>query len=106
LDEAPAARVRVPEEPVVTPVQRRIHAPVEPAFESEPVYAAEPVVSPRVNARPAYDETEIDYPDDAEDDAVPFEPDMPLSVPAHTQRGDSRFHPVDHSAPRVTAPAP
>ncbi len=90
------------EEPVMAPTQRRIHAPVEPAFEDTPVVAA-----PRINARPAYDETEIDYPDEVED-AIPFEPDMPIAAVAasHAQRGDSRFQPVDHAAPRVVAPAP
>lgn len=102
MDTAPAQRGHAAEEPVVMPVaQRRIHAPVEPAFEDAPV------VSPRINAGPSYDETEIDYPDEV-DDAVPFEPDMPVlqTAAAHTQRGDSRFQPVDHSAPRVVAPAP
>ena len=69
---------------------RRIHAPAEPEF------------TPRVNAPSDYDDTALDYPDEVDD--VPFVPDLP--VPAHAQRGDSRFHPVDHTAPRVAAPAP
>ena len=86
-------------EPGLEPSSRRIHAPAEPVFE------AEPVVSARINARPSYDEDSIDYPD--EDDDLPFVPDVPVApVPAHTQRGDSRFHPVDPAAPRVAAPAP
>lgn len=107
LDGAPVSRGAVQVESVMAPAQRRIHAPVEPAFDEEPV-----VASPRVNARPAYDETEIDYPDEADDDAVPFVPEMPIvqhpAVVSHTQRGDSRFQPVDHTAPRtaVAAPAP
>ncbi|KKB78948.1 cell division protein FtsK [Devosia soli] len=104
IEITPVAPVRGAVEPVLAS-PRRIHAPVEPAFEAEPVVAA-----PRVNARPAYDETEIDYPDEVEDDAIPFVPDMPISqhpaVASHTQRGDSRFQPVDHAAPRVVAPAP
>ncbi len=92
---------RVPEvvpqrEPVVAS-PRRIHAPaqhVEPSFEP----------SARIMAQPAYDDTAIDYPEEDEDDAVPFVPDTP--VVSRTQRGDSRFHPVDPAAPRVTAPAP
>lgn len=104
LDVSVAPRNRAAEEPVLAPTQRRIHAPVEPAFD------AEPAVSPRINARPSYDETEIDYPDEVEDDSIPFVPDMPIAqhpaVVNHTQRGDSRFQPVDHSAPRVAAPAP
>lgn len=92
------------QDPALAVTQRRIHAPVEPAFE------ASPVVSARINAGPSYDETEIDYPDEVEDDAIPFEPDMPIvqhpAVVNHTQRGDSRFQPVDHAAPRVAAPAP
>ncbi|MGB3337334.1 MAG: DNA translocase FtsK [Devosia sp.] len=79
---------------------RRIHAPAEPAF------GAEPQVSPRINARPSYDDTELDYPDEAEDD-MPFVADVPAApVASHQQRGDSRFHPVDPSKPRVAAPAP
>ncbi|MCP8883115.1 DNA translocase FtsK 4TM domain-containing protein [Devosia sp. XJ19-1] len=81
-------------------VQRRIHAPahhVEPSFEPN----FEP--SARIMAQPAYDDTAVDYPDEPEDD-IPFVPEAP--VPARTQRGDSRFHPVDPAAPRVTAPAP
>jgi S-DNA-T family DNA segregation ATPase FtsK/SpoIIIE len=88
-------------EPAVAPVQpRRIHAPVEPVFEPTPE------VSARVNARPSYDDTELDYPDETEDD-MPFVSDV-AAAPAvgHHQRGDSRFHPVDPAKPRVTAPAP
>ena len=88
------------EPPVAAAPQRRIHAPVEPAFEPAPV------VSPRLNARPSYDEAELDYPDEAEDD-IPFVPDVPAApVVSHHQRGDSRFHPVDPAKPRVAAPAP
>ncbi len=78
-------------EPAMSP--RQIHAPVEPVFDA----------SPRVNARPSYDDTAIDYPDEIEED-IPFTPDTPIT--AYAQRGDSRFQPVDHAAPRVTAPAP
>jgi S-DNA-T family DNA segregation ATPase FtsK/SpoIIIE len=84
-------------EPVVAAPPRRIHAPVqhvEPSFEP----------SARIMVQPAYDDTAIDYPDEDEDDAVPFVPDTPAV--SRTQRGDSRFHPVDPAAPRVTAPAP
>ena len=86
-------------EPSLSPAQpRRIHAQVEPAFE--------PDVSPRINARPSYDDTELDYPDETEDD-MPFVADAPAApVASHQQRGDSRFHPVDPARPRVTAPAP
>ncbi|MHA6689455.1 FtsK/SpoIIIE family DNA translocase [Devosia sp. A449] len=86
-------------EPSLTP--RRIHAPVEPAFD------AAPAISPRINARPSYDDTELDYPEEVEDD-IPFVPDLPVSTPtSHQQRGDSRFHPVDPAKPRVVAaPAP
>jgi S-DNA-T family DNA segregation ATPase FtsK/SpoIIIE len=92
---------RVPEtapqrEPVVGS-PRRIHAPaqpVEPSFEP----------SARIMAQPAYDDTAIDYPEEDEDDGVPFVPDA--TIASRTQRGDSRFHPVDPAAPRVTAPAP
>src|SRR5690606_1037842 len=89
-------------EPVVTAApQRRIHAPaapfVEPSFEP----------TARIKEQPEYDDTAIDYPDIDQDD-VPFVPETP--VPARTMRGDSRFHPVDHAAPRapvpVAAPAP
>ena len=87
-------------EPAVAPSPRRIHAPVEPGF------GAEPEMSPRINARPSYDDTEVDYPDEVEDD-IPFVPDAPAApVPSHHQRGDSRFHPVDPAKPRVAAPAP
>jgi S-DNA-T family DNA segregation ATPase FtsK/SpoIIIE len=93
---------RVPEvvpqrEPVVAASPRRIHAPsvpVEPSFEP----------SARIKAQPDYDDTAIDYPEMDDDDSVPFVPDAP--VVSRTQRGDSRFHPVDPAAPRVTAPAP
>ncbi|KQX38983.1 cell division protein FtsK [Devosia sp. Root436] len=81
-------------EPSIAP--RRIHAPAEPGFEPE--------ISPRINARPSYDDTELDYPDEAEDD-TPFVPDA-APVAGHQQRGDSRFHPVDPAKPRVAAPAP
>ncbi|MDB5614655.1 MAG: translocase FtsK [Devosia sp.] len=92
-------------EPAIAPSTRRIHAPVEPSFGGEPGYAEE--ISPRINARPSYDDTEVEYPDEVEDD-VPFVPDLPTApaVVNHQQRGDSRFHPVDPAKPRVAAPAP
>ena len=92
-------------EPSLSPAQpRRIHAPSERSFGTEPAF--EPEVSPRINARPSYDDTELDYPDEAEDD-MPFVADVPAApVAGHQQRGDSRFHPVDPAKPRVTAPAP
>jgi S-DNA-T family DNA segregation ATPase FtsK/SpoIIIE len=77
---------------------RRIHAPVEPVLEPE-------IISPRVNARPSYDETELDYPEEVEED-VPFVPDAAPAPVSHRQQGDSRFHPTDPTKPRVTAPAP
>ena len=94
---AAAPEVHVDREPVAAPSQRRIHAPsqhVEPSFEP----------SARIMTQPEYDDTAIDYPDEPEDDDIPFVPDAPM--PARTQRGDSRFHPADPAAPRVTAPAP
>ena len=99
---APAGERR---EPSLSPVQpRRIHAPSERSFGTEPDF--EPEVSPRINARPSYDDTELDYPDEAEDD-MPFVADVPSApVASHQQRGDSRFHPADPARPRVTAPAP
>nr|WP_295890631.1 DNA translocase FtsK [uncultured Devosia sp.] len=104
---APVAERR---EPSVAPASpRRIHAPIdrERSFENEPAFAAEPEMSPRINARPSYDDTELDYPDEAEEDDIPFVPEMPSAPPAnHHQRGDSRFHPVDPAKPRVAAPAP
>ena len=97
-----APEVSAQREPVVdAPPQRHIHAPiqhVEPSFEP----SFEP--SARIMAQPSYDETEIDYPDEPEDDAVPFVPDAPM--PSRTQRGDSRFHPADPAAPRVPVAAP
>ena len=63
-------------------------------------------MSDRINARPSYDDTELDYPDEPEDDAMPFVPDVPAPVVNHRQQGDSRFHPADPTKPRVTAPAP
>ncbi|WIY54559.1 DNA translocase FtsK 4TM domain-containing protein [Devosia sp. YIM 151766] len=86
-------------EPHATTSQRRIHSPaplVQPSFAG----------SDRIMAQPDYDDTAIDYPDEGEDENLPFVPDAPM--PARTQRGDSRFHPVDPAAPRVavTAPAP
>ncbi|MCW5722249.1 MAG: DNA translocase FtsK [Devosia sp.] len=92
-------------EPGFAAAPRRIHAPIEPSMPVEPAFAPSESVAPRVNARPAYDETEIDYPDEGEDD-IGFEPDLSRGVVNHTQRGDSRFTPVDHAAPRVVAPAP
>ncbi len=88
------------------PVQRRIHSPAAPQV--EPGFAAPGQHAPRVNARPSYDDTELDYPDEADDDSVPFVPDAPLppAVVNHRQQGDSRFHPADPTKPRVTAPAP
>ncbi|WP_086471428.1 DNA translocase FtsK [Devosia lucknowensis] len=89
--------VHVEPDMVVAPTQRRIHAPaphVEPSF----------TPSARIMAQPDYDDTAIDYPEEPEDDAVPFVPDTP--VVSRTQRGDSRFTPVDPAAPRVAAPAP
>jgi DNA segregation ATPase FtsK/SpoIIIE, S-DNA-T family len=82
-------------QPVPAAAQSRIQvsAPVEPAF----------APSPRINVEPDYDDTAIDYPDEVEVD-VPFVPDA--AVPARTQRGDSRFHPVDPAAPRVAVAAP
>jgi S-DNA-T family DNA segregation ATPase FtsK/SpoIIIE len=100
LDGNAAAAAR--REPMLAP--QRPHAPVEPQFGASP---AGPAVSPRINARPSYDETELDYPEEAEDD-MPFVPETPLAPPAasHQQRGDSRFHPLDPARPRVAAPAP
>ncbi|GLQ12428.1 DNA translocase FtsK [Devosia yakushimensis] len=88
------------------PAQRRIHSPSAPQV--EPGFAAPGDVSPRINARPSYDDTELDYPDEADDDSVPFVPDAPPppAVINHRQQGDSRFHPADPTKPRVTAPAP
>ncbi|WP_224704461.1 DNA translocase FtsK [Devosia aquimaris] len=111
LETAPAARTAGAErrEPALTPAPRRIHAPVEhavePAFEDEPGLAAAPETASRINARPSYDEDELDYPDEADDD-IPFVPDVPAPAVNHRQQGDSRFHPVDPAKPRVTAPAP
>ncbi|WP_332701369.1 DNA translocase FtsK, partial [Devosia sp.] len=85
-------------EPSVAPSARRIHAPTEPAFDDAPS------ISPRVNARPSYDDTELDYPDEADD--IAFVPDLPVAPVSHRQQGDSRFHPVDPAKPRVAAPAP
>jgi S-DNA-T family DNA segregation ATPase FtsK/SpoIIIE len=87
--------------------QRRIHAPVEPAFDAEPDYAPAPVSS-RINARPSYDEDdELDYPAEADDDVPYIDAPPAPAVVNHQQRGDSRFHPVDPSKPRVVAaPAP
>jgi len=105
-----APDIHVAQEPVAVATQRRIYAPVqhvEPNFEP----------TGRILAQPDYDDTAIDYPDEPEDDGVPFVPDAPM--PSRTQRGDSRFHPADPTAPRgqvepvaaaprvpVAAPAP
>jgi S-DNA-T family DNA segregation ATPase FtsK/SpoIIIE len=103
LDGAPATERR---EPVLAASPRRIHAPVEamvePAF--EPV--VEPEISPRINSRPSYDDTELDYPDEPQDDEMPFVADVPAPLVNHRQQGDSRFHPADPTKPRVAAPAP
>lgn len=90
-------------EPPAYAPQRRIHSPVEPQFEPS-VEPRATAASPRVNAQPSYDETEIDYPDEPDVEDVPFVPDAPM--PARTQRGDSRFNPGDPSAPRVAVAAP
>lgn len=94
---APEPQLHADREPVAAAPQRRIHVPaqhVEPSFEP----------TARVLAQSDYDDTAIDYPDEPEEDDIPFVPDAPM--PARTQRGDSRFHPADPAAPRVTAPAP
>ncbi len=93
-------------EPSFDGPQRRIHSPSAPQV--EPGFAAPGDVSPRINARPSYDDTEVDYPDEPDEDSIPFVPDAPLppSVVNHRQQGDSRFHPADPTKPRVTAPAP
>ncbi|UXN71182.1 DNA translocase FtsK [Devosia neptuniae] len=93
-------------EPSFDAPQRRIHSPSAPQV--EPGFAAPGDVSPRINARPSYDDTEVDYPDEPDEDSIPFVPDAPLppSVVNHRQQGDSRFHPADPTKPRVTAPAP
>ena len=102
---APVIERREPSLAAAPAPTRRIHAPMEPGFAPDPAPAP---VSARINARPAYDETEIDYPEDIEDDDdLPFVPDMPApAVVNHRQQGDSRFHPADVTRPRVTAPAP
>src|SRR5690606_30716038 len=85
MDGEGAPHVQVDREPVVAAPQRRIHAPtqyVEPSFEP----------SARIMAQPDYDDTAIDYPEESEDD-IPFVPDT--QVVSRSQRGDSRFHPVD-----------
>ncbi|ODT69466.1 MAG: cell division protein FtsK [Pelagibacterium sp. SCN 63-23] len=96
MDGAPVAQAagNIRREPVAVEPQRRIHAPVEPAFEPRA----------RILEQPDYDDTAVDYPEENEDEDVPFVPDVPRMP--HTQRGDSRFHPVDHSAPRVAVAAP
>jgi S-DNA-T family DNA segregation ATPase FtsK/SpoIIIE len=94
------ADVALEREPVVTAPQRRIHAPAQPV---EPSFEPSFEPSARIMAQPAYDDTAVDYPDEVEDD-IPFVADAPVA--SRTQRGDSRFHPVDPAAPRVTAPAP
>ena len=101
MNETLTPEVSIPREPIMAAPQRRIHAPVEPAIEPSFEPSFEP--SARILAQPNYDDTEIDYPDEPEDD-IPFVPDMP--APPQTMRGDSRFHPVDHSAPRVAVAAP
>ncbi len=93
-------------EPSFDAPQRRIHSASAPQV--EPGFAAPGDISPRINARPSYDDTEVDYPDEPDEDSIPFVPDAPLppSVVNHRQQGDSRFHPADPTKPRVTAPAP
>src|SRR5690606_26675597 len=91
---------------LVAAAQRRIHAPAEPGMEPTFERSAEPDISPRINARPSYDDTELDYPDEPQDDDMPFVADLPAPAVSHRQQGDSRFHPVDPTKPRVTAPAP
>ncbi len=102
VDERRAPVVQPAAEPAAYAPQRRIHAPVEPQI--EPTIEPRVAASPRVNAQPSYDETDLDYPDETDVEDVPFVPDAP--VPARTQRGDSRFHPVDPAAPRVAVAAP
>jgi S-DNA-T family DNA segregation ATPase FtsK/SpoIIIE len=103
LDGAPVER----RELVVAATQRRIHAPMEPILEPAFEPLVEPGISPRINARPSYDETELDYPDEPQDEGdMPFVADLPAPVVNHRQQGDSRFHPADPTKPRVTAPAP
>ncbi|MDB5623654.1 MAG: cell division protein FtsK [Devosia sp.] len=90
-------------EPAVVPEPRRIHARAV----AEPAVAAGPEISARINARSSYDETELDYPDESDDDDLPFVPEPPApAVVNHRQQGDSRFHPVNPAAPRVAAPVP
>jgi DNA segregation ATPase FtsK/SpoIIIE, S-DNA-T family len=89
-------------EPSLAPSQRRIHAPTEPAFEA-------PRAEPRINVPSAYDDTELEYPDEPDYDDLPFVPDAPTppAVVNHHQRGDSRFHPAPPPSgisPRVAAP--
>src|SRR5690606_30533984 len=70
---APVIERREPSLAAAPAPTRRIHAPMEPGFAPDPAPAP---VSARINARPAYDETEIDYPEDIEDDDdLPFVPD-------------------------------
>ena len=95
-----AAPAEARRERQLAPTQRRIHAPSAVPEPAE-------FVSPRVNAAPAYDDTELEYPEETDYDDVPFEPEAPPApVVNHRQQGDSRFHPVDPAKPRVTAPAP
>ena len=89
-------------EPSLAPTQRRIHAPAEPAFEGSRA-------EPRINVPSAYDDTELEYPDEPEYDDLPFVPEQPVppAVVNHHQRGDSRFHPAPPPSgisPRVAAP--
>jgi len=90
-----APEVGIDREPAVA---RRIHAPAAPR--TEPGFAAPERVEPPAD----YDDTAIDYPEDTDADDLPFVPDAPGGTRA--QRGDSRFHPVDHGAPRVAVAAP
>jgi S-DNA-T family DNA segregation ATPase FtsK/SpoIIIE len=85
----------------------RYAAPVEPEFAPTPER-----VAPRISFDASPEETAIDYPDEIEDDDMPFDPDTPLQTAAAarspravetradgSRNGDSRF-----MSGRVAAP--
>jgi S-DNA-T family DNA segregation ATPase FtsK/SpoIIIE len=75
----------------------------EPGLAPQRLVVHAPEARSRINAPTDYDEAEVDYPDEIEE-AVPFVAAEPAPMPTQQRRGDSRFHPVDPTKPRVAAP--
>ncbi len=70
------------------------------------IYTA-PAAEPDFVTAPPYDDTQLDYPDEADYDEAPLVTTPPEPIVNYRQQGDSRFNPeARNGASRIAAPAP